>query len=43
MKKLINTLNKFLRTEAGTKTIIMGDFNLDFRRQDQDQSQDQDQ
>ena len=24
-------LNKMLRTEAGMKTMILGDFNLDFR------------
>ena len=30
MKKLIATLNKQLRIEAGIKTIILGDFNLDF-------------
>lgn len=30
MNQLIALLNKYLRTEAGIKTIILGDFNLDF-------------
>jgi hypothetical protein len=30
MNNLIRILNRFLRTEAGINTIIMGDFNLDF-------------
>ena len=30
MNQLTAILNKFLRTEAGVKTIILGDFNLEF-------------
>ena len=30
MNQLIAILNKYLRTEAGVKTMVIGDFNLDF-------------
>jgi exonuclease III len=30
MNQLIALLNKYLRTEAGIRTVILGDFNLDF-------------
>ena len=35
MNRLIAILNKNLRIEAGIKTIILGDFNLDFHSEKQ--------
>ena len=34
MNQLIALLNKYLRTEAGVKTMVVGDFNLDFDNQE---------